>query len=251
MSRIPWLHDDPSSPFPHPDQALTDPPGLLAVGGDLSVTRLLNAYGHGIFPWYEDGQPILWWSPDPRAVFRADHMIVSRSLRRTWRRSGWRISFDEAFWQVMQACAASVPGRERTWITADMQQGYQRLHEHGHAHSIEVWEESGELIGGLYGVSIGGAFFGESMFSRRSDASKIALICIVAHAASWGYGLFDCQMPTPHLLSMGAESVSRSQYLQQLRLALKREPDYLGRRPWAVVPEILQTMLGSERLNTL
>ncbi|MFP5350382.1 MAG: leucyl/phenylalanyl-tRNA--protein transferase [Gammaproteobacteria bacterium] len=213
-----------------PPVELASPEGLLAIGGDLRSERLLEAYRHGIFPWYNDGQPILWWSPDPRAVLFPARLHVSRSLRKTLRRGAYRVTFDERFREVMQACAAPraknpVGG---TWITAQMLEAYTRLHQQGYAHSVEAWDGA-TLVGGLYGVAIGGAFFGESMFSRATDASKVAFVCSVRQLQRWGFTLIDCQLATPHLASLGAESVRRRDYLNFLAAAL-RLPHRHG--PW-------------------
>lgn len=208
---------DPPASFPDPVRALREPDGLLAVGGDLSPARLLYAYRHGIFPWYDADLPILWWSPDPRAVFYPDRLHVSRSLRRRLARGGFEISFDTAFHEVMRACAAPRPGQPAggTWINADMMQAYGRLHELGHAHSVEA-RVDGELAGGLYGVAIGRVFFGESMFSRMTDGSKIALVSLAARLHDWGYALIDCQVHSPHLESLGSMRLPRGEFLRLL-----------------------------------
>jgi leucyl/phenylalanyl-tRNA--protein transferase len=205
---------DPDTPFPPASMAETDPDGLLAIGGDLSETRLLNAYRAGIFPWYSDNQPLLWWSPDPRTLLFPDRLHVSRSLRKTLRREIFHVTFDTAFEQVIRHCAL-IPRAEQdgTWITSEMLQAYSALHRQGHAHSVEVWHGD-ELAGGLYGVAIGAAFFGESMFSRRRDASKIALVKLVDKLAAAGFLFIDCQVVTDHLLSLGAETVDRTTFLR-------------------------------------
>jgi len=223
--------DNPNQPFPPVDQAEEEPDGLLAVGGDLSPARLLNAYCHGIFPWYSDDQPILWWSPDPRTVLFPDSIKVSKSLRKTMRRRDYRFCFDRDFTQVIGSCAKPQPGREETWITDEMKEAYIRLHRMGYAHSAEVWEQN-RLIGGLYGVAIGRAFFGESMFSLVPDASKIALVHLARTLQQHGFGLIDCQVYTPHLISMGATEISRERFVDLLdhfcelpdNKALWREP---------------------------
>jgi len=206
--------------FPPVD--LASPEGLLAVGGDLRAERLLSAYRHGVFPWYSKGQPILWWSPDPRAVFFPSELKVSRSLRKTLRSDKFTVTLDARFREVMQACAAprtqSPDGG--TWITREMLEAYCLLHEQGYAHSVEVWA-NGELTGGLYGVALGGIFFGESMFSRASDASKVALVYLVRQIEAWGFSIVDCQMPTAHLFSLGAREIRRKEFMQQLDTALK------------------------------
>ncbi len=193
-----------SDDFPATSSALHEPNGLLAIGGDLSSARLLNAYRRGIFPWYADGQPIMWWSPDPRAVFRPDTVHVSRSLGKTLRQKRYQISFDRAFAAVIAACAGPRKGADGTWITAAMQSAYAELHARGFAHSVECWQD-GELCGGLYGVALGRIFFGESMFSARRDASKVALVELCRHLVDWDYTLFDCQVDNPHLERLGAQ----------------------------------------------
>jgi leucyl/phenylalanyl-tRNA--protein transferase len=205
---------DPDTPFPPPSMAETDPDGLLAIGGDLSETRLLNAYRAGIFPWFSDNQPILWWSPDPRTLLFPDKLHVSRSLRKSLRRQIYHVTFDTAFEQVIRYCAV-IPrsGQQGTWITNRMLQAYCKLHRQGHAHSVEVWHGD-ELAGGLYGVAIGAAFYGESMFTRQRDASKIALVKLVDKLAAAGFLFIDCQVITDHLLSLGAETVDRTAFLR-------------------------------------
>ncbi|MEK6750358.1 MAG: leucyl/phenylalanyl-tRNA--protein transferase [Pseudomonadota bacterium] len=211
-----WLDDDPlATGFPPVERALVQPNGLLAVGGNLTSSRLLAAYRQGIFPWYGHDQPILWWSPDPRLVLFPNEIKVSRSLRRTMRRSAYRVSFDSAFTQVIQTCAAPRPGQDGTWLTPEMQDAYTELHRLGWAHSVEVWHGR-ELIGGLYGLAIGAVFFGESMFSRRDDASKIALWYLVRHLQAWGFEMVDCQVRTDHLVSLGAREIARHDFIDAL-----------------------------------
>jgi leucyl/phenylalanyl-tRNA--protein transferase len=214
--RVPALGDDPEAAFPPPDSALREPDGLLAIGGDLSPARLLNAYAHGIFPWYSDGQPILWWSPDPRMVFRSDGVRLSSRFRRGLRHSSWVARADTAFAQVITACA-SVPrvGQHGTWITEDMQAAYLELHRLGHAHSVEVFDGA-ELVGGIYGVAIGRMFFGESMFSGRSGGSKVALAALAWRLCDWGWPLVDAQVENEHLLGLGAESWRRADFLRRI-----------------------------------
>ena len=211
-----------------PPVELATPEGLLAVGGDLSSERLLQAYRQGIFPWYNPGQPILWWSPDPRTVLFPEKLKVSRSLAKTLRRSACRITMDTAFEQVIDACAA--PRRSNpaggTWITSGMRAAYCRLHREGYAHSVEVWSESA-LVGGLYGVSLGGVFFGESMFSRQTDASKVALTRLVQQLRAWAFSVIDCQVASPHLFTLGAEEIPRQAFLALLETALT-QPDHIG-----------------------
>ena len=205
-----------------PPVEFVTPQGLLAVGGDLSSERLLAAYRHGIFPWYNPGQPILWWSPDPRAVLYPEKLKISRSLRKTLKRGQLRVTFDTCFREVMLACAApreQYPGGG-TWINDDMVEAYTRLHAMGYAHSIETWREH-RLVGGLYGVALGGVFFGESMFARVADASKVALVALVNKLREWGFVLIDCQIPSAHLTSLGAEEIPRSAFLTELEHALK------------------------------
>ena len=207
--------------FPPPDEA--EPSGLLAVGGDLSLRRLLLAYCMGIFPWYSQGEPILWWSPDPRLILEPEHIRISQSLRRVLKKGLFQITLDRDFPSVIQGCAeASRRGEPGTWIVDDMIAAYTRLHMAGFAHSVETWHE-GKLVGGLYGVSIGGAFFGESMFSLASNASKAALAYLAAALREWGIGLIDCQITTEHLLSMGAREMPRPEFLERLAQALRAE----------------------------
>jgi leucyl/phenylalanyl-tRNA---protein transferase len=204
--------------FPPPEYA--DPSGLLAVGGDLSAERLLEAYRVGIFPWYSDDQPILWWSPDPRFILQLNEFKVSRSLRRTLKKGIFSVTFDRAFEEVIRACA-TVPreGQAGTWITAEMQEAYINLHRLGFAHSVECWFED-ELAGGLYGVSLGRAFFGESMFHHRSDASKVALATLVEKLKSWHFEFIDAQMATEHMITLGGKEIPRRIYLKRLKSAL-------------------------------
>ncbi len=208
--------DDPRQPFPPPAEALEEPNGLLAVGGDLSPKRLLQAYRLGIFPWYNPGEPILWWSPDPRLVLFPERLKVSRSLRKVLRRGEFQVSFDRAFEAVIDGCAAPRPYETETWITPEMRAAYVTLHRLGHAHSVECWYR-GELAGGLYGVAIGQVFYGESMFYRRSDASKVAFVTLVEHLRRWRYRLIDCQVHTRHLQRFGAEEIPRARFTALLR----------------------------------
>jgi leucyl/phenylalanyl-tRNA---protein transferase len=212
--------------FPPPGRARGD--GLLAVGGDLSVPRLLEAYRNGIFPWYEEGEPILWWSPDPRLVLVPDEFRASRSLRAVIRKGTYDVSFDTAFARVVRACAKTPRKHEDgTWITPEVESSYTALHEMGYAHSVETWFR-GELVGGLYGVHLGLCFFGESMFSAKADASKVALAALVDHLRSRGTHLIDCQVTSEHLLSLGAREIPRAEFLRLLRDAL-RHPTSRGR----------------------
>jgi leucyl/phenylalanyl-tRNA--protein transferase len=210
---IPRLGSDPGAPFPPVHRALAEPDGLLAFGGDLSPTRLLNAYRAGIFPWYSAGQPILWWSPDPRLVFRTDGVHLSRRFRRALRASTWVVRADTAFDAVLDACA-TLPrrGQDGTWITAEMARAYVVLHRLGHAHSVEV-HDGERLVGGIYGIAIGRMFFGESMFSAESGGSKIALAALAARLRAWGWPLVDAQVENPHLRTLGAERMPRDAFL--------------------------------------
>ncbi len=203
--QMPWMSETtPPDAFPDVEQALEDPNGLLAAGGDLTPDRLLCAYRRGIFPWFSEGQPVLWWTPDPRAVLFPENLRISRSLRKTLRRGHFTLSADHAFSEVIRQCAMPRATESSTWITGEMMRAYRRLHDLGHARSIETWRD-GELVGGLYGVAMGRVFFGESMFSRDRDASKAAL----AGLCELGYVLIDCQIPSEHLASLGAVEVPR------------------------------------------
>ncbi len=205
--------------FPPPELARED--GLLAVGGDLSVDRLILAYGMGIFPWYSEGEPILWWSPDPRMVLFPDEFHASKSLRRTLKRGSFSITMDTAFLEVVEACAAArYRGRERTWITPEMLEAYGALHEAGYAHSVEC-RLDGQLAGGLYGVSLGACFFGESMFSAKPSASKVALASLVSHAQAWGFNVIDCQVASRHLETLGAREIPRADFLRLIEEGLQ------------------------------
>jgi leucyl/phenylalanyl-tRNA--protein transferase len=212
-----WLNpNDRSYAFPPVEFALREPDGLLAVGGDLAPERILNAYRHGIFPWFSPGQPILWWSPDPRAVLFPEKLKVSRSLRKTIDRNTYRVTFDTAFARVIRACAETPRrGQAGTWISDEMQQAYIRLHEMGYAHSAESWLGD-ELVGGLYGMRLGRIFFGESMFSHRTDASKVPFVQLVRKLQHEGVVLIDCQVTTEHLLSLGAEEIPRKRFIELL-----------------------------------
>ncbi len=217
----PYLLDDThKSLFPDVELALTEPDGLLAVGGDLSIERLTSAYQQGIFPWYSEGQPILWWSPDPRMVLEPKDIKISRSLAKTIRKKEVQITFDQNFRDVITACSESrlEKGRQQdeTWILDEMIEAYVKLHEAGFAHSVECWQD-GKLVGGLYGIAIGEVFFGESMFSRISDASKIAFVFLAQQLKQWGFKLIDCQVYTSHLESLGASMIPRKQFLTLLQ----------------------------------
>lgn len=211
-----------------PPVELASPEGLLAIGGDLCSQRLLEAYRHGIFPWYSGGQPILWWSPDPRAVLLPSKLKISRSLRQRLRRGLFHVTLDSDFAGVIKACAEPRAQNPKggTWITMEMIDAYCHLHEQGFAHSVEVWVGDA-LVGGLYGVALGGAFFGESMFSRQSDASKVALAYLARQLDAWQFVQIDCQLPSPHLISLGAISIRRRDFLRLLDAALA-QPDRPG-----------------------
>lgn len=211
---LPWLPPHIIA-FPPVTHALDDPDGLLAAGGALAPEWLLNAYRHGIFPWYAEGQPILWWSPDPRMVLFPEEIRVRRSLSKRLRNGGFRVTFDGAFERVIAACAETRAETGGTWIDDAMRQAYEDLHRLGHAHSVEVWQEE-MLVGGLYGLSIGRIFFGESMFSHAADASKIALVHLARELRQRDFALIDCQMHTPHLASMGARDIARGTFINYL-----------------------------------
>lgn len=232
MSRtrsLSWLSPErPADRFPPVEDALTEPNGLLAAGGDLTPPRLLAAYRQGIFPWYQDGQPILWWSPDPRAVLEPDALRVSRSLRRSMRNRGFEFRVDTAFEAVVAGCAAPRHYSGGTWITADMAEAYGRLHRLGWAHSFETWLE-GRLVGGLYGVAIGRVFFGESMFTRVTDASKAALVHGVEFLRARNTELIDCQVASAHTRSLGAVDIPRSEYIEAIRVLCA---DSAGPQTW-------------------
>lgn len=201
--------------FPPVESALSDPNGLLAMGGDLSKERLLDAYRHGIFPWFNPGEPILWWSPDPRMVLVPGEIRVTRSLAKRIRNGGFEVRVDTAFSDVMYACAAPRSDDVGTWISPAMVAAYTRLFDAGYAHSVETWHD-GALVGGLYGVAIGRMFYGESMFSRMPDASKVALAQLAQHLQRWGFGLIDCQMETTHLASLGARTIPRTVFVNRV-----------------------------------
>lgn len=211
---IAWLSDN--TPFPPIERALRSPNGLLAAGGDLSVPRLLEAYRHGIFPWFNPGDPVLWWSPDPRMVLIPGEFKVSRSLAKVMRNTPYEVRTDTAFEQVMRSCAAPRAGHQGTWIHEDMIAAYCALHRLGYAHSVEVWM-NGKLAGGLYGVGIGRMFYAESMFSNVSNASKIALAHLARQFERWKFCMIDCQMYTPHLASLGAREIPRSEFIAGLQ----------------------------------
>jgi len=229
---IAWLgSEDPPDSFPHPELALDDPNGLLAVGGDLCPERLEAAYRKGIFPWFNPGQPILWWSPNPRTVIYPDDLHISRSLRRTMRRSGYTVSCDLNFAGVIEACA-ELRQDTGTWITGDMADAYKKLHAIGRAHSIEAWLDN-ELIGGVYGVCIGAIFFGESMFSTHTDASKVCLAYLVELMQVNGGAVLDCQLPNEHLASLGAKDISRHRFIEELKHGID-QADFMAQAPKSI-----------------
>ncbi len=227
---IPWL--GPAPVFPPVEHALENPNGLLAAGGDLSPRRLIAGYQRGIFPWFSAGDPILWWAPNPRTILFPERMKISRSLGKTLRRGGYTVRLDSDFPAVMAGCAAPRGAEGGTWITPEMAAAYQRLHQLGFAHSVETWID-GELAGGLYGVALGRVFFGESMFSRRTDASKIALAHLCRFLEARAFGVIDCQMNTAHLASLGAEEICREQFVRLLASYTESalHPDYAP-GPW-------------------
>lgn len=232
---IRWL--GPDDPFPAVDTALDDPNGLLAAGGDLSPARLIDAYARGIFPWAGDDEPMLWWCPDPRMVLFVDELHVSRSLRRRIRAGHLTVTADRAFEDVVSGCGAPRPDSDGTWITEAIAEAYTALHRLGHAHSVEAWDGD-QLAGGLYGVSIGRMFYGESMFARRADASKVAFAFLVRQLARWGFEVVDCQMSTAHLASLGAREIRRAEFLEHVRRLIVRPAPPT---PWAFDPDLAAT----------
>ncbi|HEB85656.1 MAG TPA: leucyl/phenylalanyl-tRNA--protein transferase, partial [Gammaproteobacteria bacterium] len=215
------------------------PDGLLAIGGDLSIERLLAAYRRGIFPWYSGDQPVLWWSPDPRSVLAPGKLRISRSLRKILKKNPFRVSLDEAFTEVIYECSQPRKYESGTWITDEMQQAYIRLHDAGHAHSVECWQGD-RLVGGLYGIAQGKVFFGESMFARVSDASKIAFVYLVRQLQCWGFGLIDCQIQSEHLDHFGAENIPRNVFIHSLE-HFTVLPDHKG--CWDFEPELIETIV--------
>lgn len=241
MSAPYWLNIHDPADFPDVSLALTDPDGLLAIGGDLSEARLLSAYAKGIFPWYNEDQPILWWSPNPRAVLFTDKLKISKSLRKALRKKNFSVKYDTVFEEVIRQCAAPRLNQSGTWISNEMREAYIRLHQRGYAHSVECWQD-GKLAGGLYGVTIGRVFFGESMFSRVTDASKIAFVYLVQHLKAKGFPLIDCQISSAHLESLGACNIDRNEFVACLN-------EYCGmagwNNPWKIDPVIEQAIRGS------
>jgi len=227
---IPYL--DAEDPFPPVEDAMREPNGLLAAGADLSPGRLLDAYRRGIFPWFGDEDPLLWWSPDPRMVLFVEELHISRSLRKTIRSDRFVVTADRAFSAVMTGCAEPRAEAEGTWITTEMRAAYARLAALGYAHSIEAWRD-GQLVGGLYGVAIGRIFFGESMFARVPDASKVAFVTLVRHLQRWQFRMIDCQMPTAHLASLGAREIPRRDFLVEVNRAVVEPP---VPAPWTFEP---------------
>jgi leucyl/phenylalanyl-tRNA--protein transferase len=219
---LPWL--GPDDPFPPIERALKEPNGLLCAGADLSLERLVEAYRSGIFPWFSGSEPILWWSPDPRMVLFCDELRISRSLAKNMRNKGYVVQIDTAFRDVLAGCASPRRGEAGTWLGDDMRTAYGRLHRAGYAHSFECWHD-GVLVGGLYGVAVGRMFYGESMFSRATDASKVALVALVEELRQRGFPLIDCQVRTPLLAQMGAREIPRREFLRRLRALVNyREP---------------------------
>jgi leucyl/phenylalanyl-tRNA--protein transferase len=227
---IPYL--DAEDPFPPVEDAMREPNGLLAAGADLSPGRLLDAYRRGIFPWFGDEDPLLWWSPDPRMVLLVEELHISRSLRKTIRSGRFVVTADRAFSAVMTGCAEPRSDVEGTWITTEMRAAYARLAALGYAHSIEAWRD-GQLVGGLYGIAIGRIFFGESMFARMPDASKVAFVTLVRHLQQWQFRMIDCQMPTAHLASFGAREIPRRDFLAEVNRAVVEPP---VPAPWTFDP---------------
>ena len=215
-----WLRRD-SLDFPALERALREPNGLLAAGGDLSAERLIAAYRHGCFPWFSEGQPLLWWSPDPRTVLFPEEFHLSRSLAKLLRQQRYRVTFDQDFAAVIEGCASPRDYADGTWITDSMRAAYLELHQRGLAHSVEVWDGE-QLVGGLYGLAMGQLFFGESMFSRADNASKIGFATLVSKLRDWGFVLIDCQMPTRHLHSLGARPIARAEFARYLQQHLDR-----------------------------
>jgi leucyl/phenylalanyl-tRNA--protein transferase len=235
--RLPLLAPDSPDRFPDPRHALTEPNGLLAFGGDLSPARLLAAYSLGIFPWFSEGEPILWWSPDPRCVFRTETARINRSLRRQLAGKSWRVTVDNAFDAVIRACAAPRNGESGTWLVPAMIDAYGQLHRLGHAHSVEVWDDQ-RLVGGIYGVAIGRLFCGESMFSAESGGSKLALVALAQLLHDMDFPLIDTQVSNPHTLGLGAIEIPREQFLQEVA-RLGQSPGLIG--SWAeLTPRLLQ-----------
>lgn len=241
MVKIPFLGFD-TQDFPPIDHALDEPSGLLAAGGDLEPETLLRAYSLGIFPWFEDDQPILWWSPHPRTVLFPHQLHISKSLRKTLKKNTYTVTMDQAFEAVIEACSETRAYSEGTWITPEMAEAYIRLHQMGFAHSVESWHE-GRLVGGLYGIGLGSLFFGESMFSRASDASKVAFVHLVKQLEVWGCPLIDCQVGNPHLTRLGSTEIDRAQFKSYLQ---RYVPDFetitqSSPKPWQLHWKVSET----------
>lgn len=224
---LPWLAAG-TTHFPDTNTAMDEPNGLVAFGGDLSAEQLIAAYQQGIFPWYSDDQPIMWWSPNPRMVLYPERFKLTRSLKKSIQNKSYRVTLDTAFTQVIDACAQPRDHEDGTWITAQMKRAYTQLHTLGRAHSIEVWDAEDQLVGGLYGVSVGDVFCGESMFSRATDASKIALYTLVQRCPPLGIRLIDCQIASKHLARLGAETMARKDYLKELQTGQHTQVDWSG-----------------------
>ncbi len=237
-----WIDPkDDRAKFPDVSLALREPNGLLAVGGDLSPRRLITAYMQGIFPWYSQGQPILWWSPDPRAVLFPHQIKVSRSMRKTFRNGGFEVTLDQAFRDVLAACAQPRQSSHGTWITPEIADAYIHLHRLGLAHSVEAWQDK-KLVGGLYGVAIGKVFFGESMFSRVANASKLAFISLVHQLEAWDFSVIDCQIQSDHLRSLGSEDIPRLKFISILKRDCHLHAD---RKPWVLDREMVTSIYSS------
>ena len=229
---IPWL--DPGDPFPPTSKALRQPNGLLAAGADLTPARLIEAYSHGVFPWFNADEPVLWWSPDPRMVLFPAELKVAQSLKKVIRNREYEMRFDTAFTRVMHGCAQPRKGQAGTWISPAMIEAYTQLHDRGIAHSAETWMD-GELVGGLYGVALGRMFYGESMFTEVTDASKIALVHLVWQLRRWGFGLIDCQMKTAHLSRFGAREIPRGDFIRRVSKLIQYSSTSA---PWRFDPDI-------------
>lgn len=237
---IGWLN--PGDPFPPVTQALTDPNGLLCASMDLKADRVLRAYERGIFPWYSEGQPVLWWSPDPRMVLFPENFRLHRSLRKSLRNIPHEVRTDTSFRAVMQACAEPRPEQDGTWISQAIVDAYCELHDAGVAHSVETWID-GELVGGLYGIALGRVFFGESMFMRRTDASKVAFAYLLTQLKRWNFGLVDCQQATGHLASLGAATIPRQRFLDELGRLIHSNDTPLRPGPWRFDDDLLVELL--------
>lgn len=228
MPQIQWL--DESITFPAASTAQQEPDGLLAAGGDLSAQRLITAYKKGIFPWYEEGQPILWWSPNPRTVITPSSLHISRSMGKVLKKRAFNVTFDQAFNQIIRACAAPRDAESGTWITNEMIEAYCELHRLGHAHCVEVWEGD-TLVGGLYGIAFGTVFFGESMFSHASNASKVGFITLAQHLFALGFTLIDCQVASEHLFTLGAVEISRDKFISTIQQAIPQKSNASNWQP--------------------